>query len=275
MNEKNPHGCAKGASLDSTLKAHHPERAAQALRLFIIGSCVSRDALSLIEEVTDIELVRYVARTSFASQACRPWRDNVVLDAVASAFQRRMVEFDMRKSVLAAVDSTPFDVLLIDLIDDRFALLEYKQGCFATASSEFVKAVGGKPRGRRISNSSDEFEALWTAGFSSLVKFLDEKKLTHTLRINQVFWAERDSNGNAIPNVNAQVIQDANERLARRYEQIKTLVPAAVFYQYPDACFVADANHRWGLSPYHYAPDLYRATLSHLRNERDRRVTPG
>lgn len=273
MNEKIPHGCVEGASLDSALKTHRPEQAAQALRLFIIGSCVSRDALSLVEDVTDIELVRYVARTSFASQACRPWRDNAVLDAVASAFQRRMVEFDMRKSVLTALDSTPFDVLLVDLIDDRFALFEYKQGCFATASSEFVKAVGGTPRGRRISNSSDEFDALWTAGFSSLVQLLDEKKLLPALRINQVFWAERDSDGNAITNVNAQAIRDANERLAKRYEQIKTLVPAAVFYQYPDTCFVADASHRWGLSPYHYAPALYHATLSHLRNETSRRVT--
>lgn len=221
----------------------------------------------MVEDVTDIELVRYVARTSFASQACPPWRDEAVLRVIESSFQRRMVEFDMRKNVLATIDSTPFDVLMTDLIDDRFALLEFKPGRFATASNEFVNALGESPRGRRVVNTSAEFHALWTEGFVRLVRLLETKQQLHKLRVNRVFWSEHDTEGKPLPRFDAKVVSAANAALADRYRQMETLIPSTAFYEYPDACFAADPKHRWGLSPYHYVPDLYRATLAHLRKE--------
>lgn len=221
----------------------------------------------MVEDVTDIELVRYVARTSFASQACPPWRDDAVLRAIESPFQRRMVEFDMRKNVLAAIDSTPFDVLMIDLIDDRFALLEFQPGRFATASNEFVNALADSPRGRRIANTSAEFDALWTDGFVRLVRLLETKQQLHKLRINRVFWSGQDTEGRPLPKFDAKAISAANAALAARYRQMAALIPSSAFYEYADVCFVADPQHRWGLSPYHYVTGLYRATLAHLRQE--------
>jgi hypothetical protein len=169
--------------------------------------------------------------------------------------------------VKACVASTEFDVLLVDLIDDRFHLLEHRRNCFATASTEFVKALGETRRGRRVSNDSDEFSTLWMTGFTRFLQLLEHHQQTHKLRINRVFWSDRDVDGNGVHTVDAQSIKDANARLGKRYEQMASLLPPTAFYDYPEACFVADANHRWGLSPYHYAPPFYGATVAHLRRE--------
>ena len=65
------------------------------MKVFVIGSCVTRDAFNFN---TNHELVDYIARTSFASQSKKSWVDNGILDNIESSFQRRMVEHDMRNS---------------------------------------------------------------------------------------------------------------------------------------------------------------------------------
>ena len=72
--------------------------AASSLRVFILGSCVSRDAFSLPSD--GLELVGYFARTSLASAfhpQVAPRSLAQLATAIPSSFQRRMVQADLDK----------------------------------------------------------------------------------------------------------------------------------------------------------------------------------
>ena len=85
----------------------------------ILGSCVTRDALEI---TTDFKLIDYTARTSLASLATNSRLDSGILNNIKSTFQKRMVERDMTKRFWLSLEKSQNDIIIIDLIDDRFNL---------------------------------------------------------------------------------------------------------------------------------------------------------
>ncbi len=91
--------------------------------LLIYGSCVSRDIFNL-EESRDFKLTDYYARSSMASLCSEAYENEEALSRIPSAFRRRMVACDFSKEILSAKDKfAAADVILIDLIDERFDLI--------------------------------------------------------------------------------------------------------------------------------------------------------
>lgn len=83
------------------------------IKVFILGSCVSRDPFELADK-RDFEVVNYYARTSFASLGSEAYVDEKILSGIDSKWQKRMVKADMDKSFFKAIKESKFDVLLID-----------------------------------------------------------------------------------------------------------------------------------------------------------------
>lgn len=225
--------------------------------VFVLGSCVSRDAFASVE--TDMTLVRYVARTSLASafhRAPAPAQILARLTSIDSEWQRRMVEIDLARKLPGLLKATRFDVVLLDLIDERFPLLML-DGVPVTVSTEFKKTGIPENSGERLELSSGARMQLWLQGLKRLLAVVDPAKII----INRVYWASRADDGELLDN--QESIRVHNAVLGEMYAKLDARYPFATI-DYPPNLLVADRRHRWGVSPFHYVPEMYEHTISRL-----------
>lgn len=234
------------------------------LRILIYGSCVSRDALAIATPESPIVLAGYFARSSFACLSTPPGTADPAVQRITSAFQRRMVKADHEHRVIAALRTIDYDILLIDLIDERFNLLRKPDGSLVTLSNEYT-AVAGRPlQGTVIPSGSAEHVRLWRQGLNRLAAEMAAAGRIDRVRINRVFWAEHDTEGRAVPGFTAEQTARANSFLHDRYIDLEAVFGTAVFLRYPPEILVSDRMHRWGASAFHYCEALYTATLAQL-----------
>ena len=127
--------------------------ATQQRRALIYGSCVTRDAFQLDGLPA---LHAYFARSPILSafgprMAKLP--TGVDLSAISSKFQRTMVQRDMQKSLPAAMESLMDELVIIDLIDERFAVVEANGGVMALSVE--AKRAGPTGRGATVHRPTD------------------------------------------------------------------------------------------------------------------------
>ena len=237
------------------------------VRLLILGSCVSRDILNCKQDDTQLVLVDYYARCSLASLGARPIDMPSAVQNIHSKFQRRMVERDIRKDFLNDLSGLQFDVLLLDLIDERFNLYVEPDGRACTLSSELFSSgfPGDSDGGSRISTGSEEFWRLWEAGWSILVNKLRGLGVLDRLLVNQVFWGSRTENGgNFEPHYSSRQIYSANQFLERMYQRIGADIPSEQFLQFDQGLMTGSIAHTWGISPFHYVHAYYHSAIQQL-----------
>lgn len=238
-------------------------------KLVIYGSCVSRDAFGgSFEGGSRFELIEYVARSSLASAFCDAEVQGVDFNAIASPFQRKMVEYDVRNGLRNVLETSSYDLILLDPIDERFDLFVDDAGAVCTMSNELM-ASGFSPRsrsGRIVKSASEEFFRLWEKGWSALVVFLRGRGLLEKLYINKVFWSKFAVDGsNFHPSYTQSDIERANEFLTRLYVRMQDDIPANQFIDFDEhAVFLANQNHKWGKSPFHYIDEYYMKLLGRL-----------
>ncbi len=244
------------------------------MKVFIVGSCVSRDALATAGGPGDIRLAGYYARSSLGVLPSAPVTlpDEVV--NIAAPWCRRMVQTDHAKTLLRAVTEASFDLLLLDLIDERFNLLETPGGGVVTMSQEYADAFGGRQVGHVLPAYGARHVALWREGFAMLTALLREQGRLDRLRVNRVFWANQTIAGVAVAGFKPARIAAANAFLRARYDDIARVMGDTVFLDYSADAMRADPAHRWGLSPFHFAPEFYTAQLVALRAAHSAAPTP-
>jgi len=242
------------------------------IRLLILGSCVTRDALEVQGEPAWVELAGYYARSPLASAMDRRPFTGVDLTKIASPFQTRMVEQDLTGSARTAVSRGAWDLLVVDLIDDRLPLVVDRRGAVACLSPE-LKSSGYQPGqdGRLVKWASDEGFDRWCRGWDRLVRRLRWRRRLKDLRVNEAWWSAEPVPGVETPEgtYNPAWAADANKQLARRYEYMARTVGADQFYRFKPDELRVDPAHRWGPNFFHYGPDYYQALLAHLRSELD------
>jgi hypothetical protein len=178
-----------------------------------------------------------------------------------------MVERDIRKDFLNDLAGLQFDVLLLDLIDERFNLYVEPKGRACTLSSELLSS--GFPvdsdGGSRISTGSEEFWRLWEAGWETFVNKLRGLGALDRLLVNQVFWSSRTENGgNFEPHYSSRHIDSANQFLDRMYQRISADIPSEQFLQFDQGLMTGSIAHTWGISPFHYVDGYYHSAIQHL-----------
>jgi hypothetical protein len=178
-----------------------------------------------------------------------------------------MVERDIRKDFLNDLAGLQFDVLLLDLIDERFNLYVEPEGTACTLSGELVSS--GFPndsyRGSRIDSGSEEFWRLWEAGWVILVSKLRFLGVLDRLRVNQVFWAVRTEDGGKFESIYPSWrIGSANEFLARMYRRISADIPSEQFLGFDQELMTGSIAHKWGISPFHYVDAYYHTAIQQL-----------
>lgn len=232
--------------------------------VFIAGSCVSRDAFPGGDEAGPWNVCAYHSRSSLATLAGPRGGTEPATAAITSAFQRRMVEWDQTQHLLPAIERTPFDVLLLDLIDERFSLLRRPDGSVITLSTEYMRCATRPLTGTALLPDAENRHALWKAGLEALLGCLRRKNVLHKLLVNRAFWAEADAQGRPFDAFPAEQVRQANQFLARCYADLEAVLGRDAFIDYPGELVVADCDHRWGISPYHYVPAFYEHTRARL-----------
>ncbi len=224
-------------------------------RIFVFGSCVSRDAF-----LGDTKPHDYLARSSIASafgRSCDVTVGEADLSGITSEFQRRMVAADLRRTAVTVLGTTEYDYLLLDLIDERFDLAEFGDS-FVTVSSEMLKAgIQLPPRAEWVPLANPTRMRRWREGFRRLASVVGEERII----LNRVFWATHDESGMELPKQDE--IQAANIQLARMYGFIDSFEGIRAI-DYPPGLLVSDSAHKWGVSPFHYVPEFYLHTLKSL-----------
>lgn len=235
-------------------------------RFLIVGSCVSRDVFRLHEN-EPWNLVGYFARSSFASAFHRrpvktPWHTKI-----GSAFQARMVRIDLEKSLARSLRASDFDVLVVDFIDERFPLVTLPDGSVATLSGELAGAGFDRTRerARLIASGSEEHFELWREGWTRFVEMLAGLGRLDRLLLNEVCWATTLTDGTT-PDwaYRPEQIAAANHFLERLHRHAERDLSSEQVLRFDPDLFTASAEHRWGLTPFHYGDDYYAAAKDRL-----------
>lgn len=221
-------------------------------RVLIFGSCVSRDPFNRVNpDNPEFVVADYFARSSMASIGLAPFK-GVDVSPIPSVFQRRMVNRDFYKTLLPAMKSLTYDVLLVDFIDDRFKLIVTNRGQGITDSTAFrelgfdLKTI----RFRRFSNRDDEFREHWKKGWRDFLSTAEACGVVRKILINRVYWSTIDDAGEPFPD--PESIAEANAYLDWAYSVVEQDLPPEQFLEYPRSGFVGKCQHQWGRSPFHY-----------------------
>ncbi|MGN8249259.1 DUF6270 domain-containing protein [Pseudomonas sp. SMV7] len=239
--------------------------------LIIYGSCVSRDIFNL-EESRTFKLTDYFARSSMASLCSAAYANDDALNRISSTFRRRMVSYDFSKQILTQPEIfKTADLILIDLIDERFDLVVLPSGHIITNSSELAESdllADSSVKGYQIIKyGSPERRDLWMQGMRKFFAFLEEHNKLGSIIINKVYWASHfeESSSTEFP-VSLNTVEKANQELDWMYEQLEKKLSKNQFLHYPPEILTADEHHRWGVSPFHYCKQYYKEALLRLQS---------
>ncbi|GLO14118.1 hypothetical protein PPUJ20028_27000 [Pseudomonas putida] len=195
-----------------------------------------------------------------------------------------MVANDFSKDLLAAVDKlASADLILIDLIDERFDLVALPTGEMITHSNELAEsgllAEEGVAGYKVIPQGSFERRELWLQGMHRFLGLLKSLNKLDAVLVNKVYWASSfEFDTQSVFPVGRGEIDKANEDLEWMYGAMERVLDSSQFLNFDKALLTADEFHRWGVSPFHYCEMYYREALAQIvkKSEKNRAVlSPG
>lgn len=153
------------------------------MKVFILGSCVTRDVFNY-DHNSLFEVENYIARSSIGSIFSHAPFEDTYSHLLASPFQRRMVNADIEKTARHLIAHATPDLFILDLIDERFNLIQSKKnGGICTISAELrLKLNEEEKKGktfdeyRTITSGTEEFIEIWQAGWNSLADILKKEE---------------------------------------------------------------------------------------------------
>lgn len=235
------------------------------LRTFIYGSCVSRDTFERLPS-DRFELLQYVARQSLVSATAPPTSRPLPHIETTSAFQRRMLEGDWNGSLLSQLreHAESIDLLLWDLCDERLGLrqLEYvgpaHRHAMATRSVDGIRAGVDDQlqHAPLIPFGSRRHRLLFLKALRDFAGQLGQLDLLPKTLLLAPAWATHTVTGAPTPSSFGLQPARANRLFDDYHSAVKHVTGAAVV-TLPVNEVVADAEHPWGVAPFHYTEDVY------------------
>lgn len=269
-----------GRVLEVTFRDELRRQGAALSRVAIIGSCITRDLWPILGEAPGPLL--YVSRTSLASLFAAPPSGVAIADPPPNGLKAQphaALVADLKKTALASLVAFRPTHIILDFIDERFDLLATADGGVAVHSWELDVSgyleQAGLSDARQIPRLSPACERLWRDGAAELVALLAATPLRDAkVVLHEAQWAQRylDAAGEMqtfhplVDVLSARMtdLHAQNTMLSRYQQAFRSLAPHALRVCASDAVRIADANHRWGLSPFHYVDGYYREIRSQL-----------
>lgn len=231
-------------------------------KVAIYGSCVTRDAFEMASHAHTV--VAYHARSSFISQ-CAPALpfDDADLGTTLKPWDRRMVAADLEKSVVERLVASQPDLVVIDLIDERFALAMVDDSAVtmspAARATPFVIA---RTAGAPLLLPTDRARTgRFIAAAQRFMETLCERIPAERVLLHRAMYASAVASGPSPSSRERRHHRKMNRALERWYDAV---VAASGCHQFraPAEAHVADPGHKWGASPFHYAPSYYEELIA-------------
>jgi hypothetical protein len=239
-------------------------------RIAIVGSCITRDLWPI--RGGGAERLLYVSRTGFASLLSPPVTGFSPAEAAPGDLRRHehnALVADLRKTALSALVAFRPTHVIFDFIDERFDLIATGPAV-ATLSAELVRSGylthPALQRRRTIPRLSAACERLWLEGLEEFAAAVRATPLREAaLILHAARWADRQRTpaGETLPIRDVEILPGQpveiaayNALLARQEAAFRALMPPLAEVS-AERWGLADSDHRWGLSPFHYIPEYY------------------
>ncbi|OFT77186.1 hypothetical protein HMPREF3104_02775 [Corynebacterium sp. HMSC30G07] len=226
-------------------------------KVFIYGSCVTRDSVDFWDE-HNLELHGYVARQSLIS-ATSSVNSTVGfnLNGVTSSFQRRMIKNDLLGTAIKQVKEAIDDgaVVVWDLTDERNGVLALEDGRIVSAVAE---RTSGLVRTAQIQETirftDDKFLPLWRQALGHFKRSLGTR--IEKITINATPWATSFPDGQPIRE-SFPTSNQFNSALNIMTNYAKEL--GFQTFEVPKEIVFGSTDHKWGPAPFHYSDNAYVA----------------
>jgi hypothetical protein len=234
----------------------------------ILGSCVTRDVFRLFGE--NVTISDYFARTSIVSLVSNPYQFSEGDIDLESDFQKRMVVRDMNKSFWERARTPDYDLLLVDFIDERTNLLRF-DGSIICKSPELVTSGYLEKHGSeyeeisRLKYGVDQWSRDCDVFVGKIAPIIPPTRIV----VIKAFWASKYLNdeGKVVPfdegtKFDQSFIKGFNDLLSKYYKIFIKKNRGVNVIELPPP--IADVNHIWGLSPFHYSDVWYQKCREEL-----------
>lgn len=258
----------------------------------IYGSCVSRDVFEY-DKKNVFDLRSYFCRQAVVSLLSAPVPCKIEEINLTSNFQKRQIYHDFRKDALECLEKDGSDYLIIDLIDERFALAQYK-GSLITNSTSLMES--SYVSDLKIIEYVIENREYWI-GDNRLSDYIDEfsRRILRIYDANKIIIHKAfmlddylDGEGNVLKFSENYQLQNRkiNTRLEYMYNRLienlgdvhvvdicrgksetlgdKLMLKLFKRKKYNLGQIVAVENHKWGLAPMHYCDEYYQCVLQEI-----------
>lgn len=220
----------------------------------IYGSCVSRDIFSELN--LDEHIEQYQARCSLHSKVSEPLKDEEMPELVGidSNWQKRMVSHDLKKSGLIL---TSEDILIVDFIDERFNIMQHGE-TMMTQSKEFNDMGISEQLGctQAFTRGTEQEFELWREACLKFKNSLAESTPRIILH-KGIFALKYPQNGGYSELPKRKMNLEMNRRLEQYYSIFDHILNPIAVIEAPPELIIAEANHKWGLAPFHYIHEYY------------------
>lgn len=243
-------------------------------RVFIYGSCVSRDTFEHLDP-EQFQLMEYVARQSALSATTRPV-ESVAPPTLTSRFQQRMVSGDFQSSLrpLLAQHAAEIDVLLIDLTDERLGVYLLPDGTVVTRSVELIEsgAEQSLPQGaQHVAFGTQQHYEYWSGAIRALGDSIRQTAPRAAVALLDIPWAEWSESGQQTPDSFGVGAAQANP-VFRSYVEVAVEALGAHVISLDPAEVMSGPHHPWGDAPFHYAEKVYLEIVRRLTGTEGRIV---
>lgn len=243
-------------------------------RVFIYGSCVSRDTFEHLDP-DQFELVQYVARQSALSAYTRPVT-LVEPPTMESPFQQRMVAGDYASSLQTAIPeaASRTDLVLVDLVDERLGAYVLPDGSVVTRSTELIQSGAEQqlPAGsQHLPFGGDQHFQYWSQGIAAVGELIRHHMPRAAVVLLDLPWAARSETGSPTPDSFGVTAAEANPTF-RAYAQVAAQALGAEVISLRPEEVASSPDHPWGDAPFHYSEDVYLRVVKELTGAPGRAV---
>lgn len=223
------------------------------IEIMVYGSCVSRDLVAIHKK--SLECVDYVARQAWISAASEGL-DPILETELSSKFQNEMLAGDFKSDAYQRISQhiESCDLLLLDIIDDRFGVYPL-DGSYVTPSAEFsVSGVRHQLQlGDHIPFGSDQHFDLWVEGAQALKETIGD--YMGKCFVLGARYTDVSLDGTVVPDALARKSSDWNQLYDRYYDALVAMGFNVI--RLPAKMAVTTKYHQWGVAPFHYVEGAY------------------
>ena len=169
-------------------------------------------------------------------------------------YRQRMVEKDFQGSLISDVRRQPPDLLLIDLLEERFDIMECN-GCYYTYSDGLDLSRNDFSEFNIISRNSEECEKLWKESCDRFINVINELDDSCKVVLVENYLSERIGNIYNQDKKHKDDVSVINKMLSDYYKYLEDRsdrINIIRFADIPDHLKYTDELFKYGVVPEHY-----------------------